>query len=410
MIQKYLKNTGIILLLLLIIGSIALGSYNLGKKAGVERSIVITDSKQIINADFSLFWNAVDLAKQKQVDAGEVKDDKLLYGAIKGAIAAFGDPYTSFFEPSDAKKFEQDLNGSFGGIGAQIGIRDDQIVVIAPLKGNPAEAAGLKPMDKILKINDAFTAGMNEEDAVKIIRGEVGTEVKLLILRNGWKDAKEFKITRAVIQVPTLDTTMKTLKSGEKVAYMQLYNFNSNVPPLFNKAAYQAMTDGAKGIILDMRNNPGGFLDVATDLAGWFLPRGSVVVKEKYRSGEEKSLFAAGNASFGDIPIVVLVNSGSASASEILAGALHDIRGAKLVGEKTFGKGSVQEIQNLEGGASMKITIAHWFTPNGTVINKVGLKPDVEVKLTDADVEKKIDPQLDKALEVMSTELATKKQ
>ncbi|MFA6407289.1 MAG: S41 family peptidase [Candidatus Paceibacterota bacterium] len=410
MIKKYLKNVSIILLALLIFGGVALGSYTVGKKVGVERSIVITDSKQIIDADFSLFWNAIDLAKQKQVDAGGIKDEKFLYGAIKGALTAFEDPYTSFFEPSDAKKFEQDLNGSFGGIGAQIGMREEQIVVIAPLKGNPAEAAGLKPMDKILKINDTFTAGMNEEDAVKIIRGDVGTEVRLLILRNGWKDTKEFKITRAIIQVPTLDTEMKTLKSGDKVVWMKLYNFNSNVPPLFHTAALQAMTEGAKGIILDMRNNPGGFLDVSTDLAGWFLPRGSVVVKEKTRSGEEKSLFASGNAAFGDIPVVVLVNSGSASASEILAGALHDIRGAKLVGEKTFGKGSVQEIQNLQGGASMKITIAHWFTPKGTKIDKVGLSPDVEVKLTDVDVEKKTDPQLDKALEVIEKELSLIKQ
>lgn len=406
--KQWAKRIGIALLLVCVLAGVAYGSYAAGEKNGTKRSVVITDSKQLINADFSLFWDAIDMVRQKYVDAEGVKDEKLLYGAIKGAIGAFDDPYTSYFEPSDAKKFEEDLQGSFGGIGAEIGMRNEQILVISPLKGNPAEAAGLKPMDKILKIGDKFTAGMTVEDAVKMIRGEAGTEVSLLIMRNGWTDAKDFTIKRAVINVPTLDTAMKTLPSGKKVVHMQLYNFNANVPELFYNASLAAAKDGAEGIVLDMRNNPGGFLDVATEIAGWFMPSGKTVVKERTRDGSEEVLRANGNAAFADMPVVVLVNAGSASASEILAGALRDNRGAKLVGEKTFGKGSVQEVERMKNGATIKVTIAHWLTPNGEKIDKVGLKPDIEVLISDEDAKEKKDPQLDKALEVIDAEFAKK--
>ncbi len=404
--KQWAKRIGIALLLVCVLAGVAYGSYATGLKDGTKRSVVITDSKQLINADFSLFWDAIDMVRGKFVDAEGVKDEKLLYGAIKGAIAAFDDPYTSYFEPSDAKKFEEDLQGSFGGIGAEIGMRNEQILIISPLKGNPAEAVGLKPMDKILKIGDKFTAGMTVEDAVKMIRGEAGTEVSLLIMRNGWTDAKDFTIKRAVINVPTLDTAMKTLPSGKKVVHMQLYNFNANVPELFYNASFAAAKNGADGVVLDMRNNPGGFLDVATEIAGWFMQGGKVVVKERTRDGSEEVLRANGNAAFADLPVVVLVNAGSASASEILAGALRDNRGAKLIGEKTFGKGSVQEVERMKNGATIKVTIAHWLTPNGEKIDKVGLKPDIEVLISDADAEKKKDPQLDKALEVIDAEFA----
>ena len=404
--KQWAKRIGIALLLVCVLAGVAYGSYTMGLKDGTKRSVVITDSKQLINADFSLFWDAIDMVRGKFVDAEGVKDEKLLYGAIKGAIAAFDDPYTSYFEPSDAKKFEEDLQGSFGGIGAEIGMRNEQILIISPLKGNPAEAVGLKPMDKILKIGDKFTAGMTVEDAVKMIRGEAGTEVSLLIMRNGWTDAKDFTIKRAVINVPTLDTAMKTLPSGKKVVHMQLYNFNANVPELFYNASFAAAKNGADGVVLDMRNNPGGFLDVATEIAGWFMQGGKVVVKERTRDGSEEVLRANGNAAFADLPVVVLVNAGSASASEILAGALRDNRGAKLIGEKTFGKGSVQEVERMKNGATIKVTIAHWLTPNGEKIDKVGLKPDIEVLISDADAEKKKDPQLDKALEVIDAEFA----
>jgi len=393
------------LIALLLIVLVGLGSYSAGYRRGAsERSINITDPKDILNGDFSVFWSAVDLLKQNYVNIKDVSDSKILYGAIAGAVAAAGDPYTTFFEPSDATKFEQDVQGSFGGIGAEIGEKDGQVVVVAPLKGSPAEKAGLRAEDQILEINGTSTEGMAVEESIKLIRGEVGVTVTLLIMRKGWDDAKEFPITREVIQVPTLDWGMK----DGGVAYFKLHNFNANAATLFFQAAIQSTMEGMRGIVFDLRDNPGGYLEVSENIAGWFVDRGSIVVRERFQSGKEELSRSTGNAAFAEVPVVVLVNGGSASASEILAGALRDNRGAKLIGEKTFGKGSVQEIENLKDGSSLKISIAEWLTPNGTKINGIGLSPDIEVKLTDGDIENKKDPQLDKALEVIRQEIAAR--
>ncbi len=353
------------------------------------------------NADFSLFWDAVNLAKEKYYNPSEVNDENILYGAIKGALGSLNDPYTVFFSPSDSQKFDEDLTGSFGGIGAEIGTQNSQLVIIAPLKDTPAEKAGLRSGDQILKINDTVTSNLTADDAVKMIRGDVGTDVKLLIMRDSWKTPKDFTITRAVINVPTLDWKML----DGNIAYVQLYNFNANAASAFYNANLQILLKNPKGMILDLRDNPGGFLDVAQNIAGWFLKRGSPVVIEKFRGDKEQSLLANGNEALSRMPVVLLVNGGSASASEILSGALRDDRGIKLVGEKTFGKGSVQEIENLPDGSSMKISIAEWLTPNGTTINKIGLTPDYQVSLTDQNIQNKQDPQLDKAVEVLKQEI-----
>ncbi len=403
--KRAVATTAIVLFLLVAMSGAAFAGY----RYGYSHSIRITDSKQLLDSDFNLFWEAVDIAKSKFVDASQVSDQKLMEGAIKGMLGAFDDPYTTYFNTSDAKKFQDDLNGSFGGIGAEIGIRDEQLVIVSPIKGNPAEAVGLRPMDRIWKINDKDTTGLSVEEAVKLIRGEPGTVVTLSIFRTGWREAKDFKITRAIIQVPTLDTEVKTLASGQKVAVMKLYNFNANVPQLFYNSSVKALQEGANGIVLDLRSNPGGFLDVATNLGGWLLKDGSVVVRERKRSGPDEVLEAHGNEALANIPMVVLINSGSASASEILAGALRDNRGIKLIGEKSFGKGSVQELTPMSDQAEIKVTIAHWYTPKGTKIDKLGLKPDIEVKMTDEDYTKKRDPQMDKALQVIDAELLAKK-
>ncbi len=383
-------------------------SFYAGVRVGQNESglsaSAATLENNLLDVDFSVFWDAVEIIKEKYFDAQNVEDKDLLYGAIEGIVKSLDDPYSDFFNPGDAKKFYEDLNGSFGGIGAEIGMKEGQVIIVAPLKNNPAEAAGLKAGDAIIKVDDTITANLSVEDAVKIIRGEPGTEVKLMIFRDGWNEAKEFKITRKVIVVPTLDWEMK--ESG--IAYFRLYNFNANAPSLFFDAALNSLVSGTKGIVLDLRNNPGGFLDVATHLSGWFVERGEVVVKERFYSSEEKNFYANGNQSLVNIPIVVLVNEGSASASEILAGALRDIRGAKLVGEKTYGKGTVQEVETLKDGSSLKISIAEWLTPNGHSINKQGLTPDIEVKTTEEDAEKKKDSQLEKAIEVLK-EVMTKR-
>jgi len=379
------------------------GSFYAGIQYAPQfKTIKITDSKQIIDADFNLFWNAINTLKQKYVNPEDINDNKLLYGAINGALGSLDDPYTVFFNPDDAKKFDEDLSGSFGGIGAEIGIRKGQLMVISPLKGNPAEEVGLKSGDKILEVDKKSTANFTIDQAVELIRGKEGTKVTLLIFRDGWKEPKEFEITRRIVEAPTLDFEMK----DNNIAYIQLYSFNAKAFALFNESAFRAMSEGAKGIVLDLRNDPGGYLDIAVQIAGWFFEPGQTVVKENIQGKDFETLKASGNGYFSKMPVVALVNGGSASASEIMAGALRDNNGVKLVGEKTFGKGSVQELQNLPGGSTMKVTIAEWLTPNGSHINKKGLDPDYEVKMPDDGViNGKNDVQLEKALEIIKGEI-----
>ncbi len=356
--------------------------------------------------DFNNFWKTWNIIKSKYVDIEEVDNQDLVYGAISGLVKALKDPNSTFMPPSDAKRFGEDISGEFSGIGAEIGIRNEQLVIIAPLKDTPADSAGLRSGDKILKIDDKITSNLNINEAVKIIRGERGTAVVLTIMRNGWDKPKEISIIRDTIQIPTLDLEMLSQnEDGEKdIAYIHLYNFYENAPFLFYQTAVDiSINKNIKGIIFDLRNNPGGYLNGAVNIASWFFEPGATVVSEKFRSdGEDKQVFKAnGNGFFKNIPIVVLINQGSASASEILAGALRDNRGVKLIGKHSFGKGTVQEIRNLNDGSIIKITVAHWLLPGGQIIEKNGLIPDYEVDLTDDDIEADRDPQLDKAMEVL---------
>lgn len=377
------------------------GGFYAGLRYGINTSLPQAEAVTPLQADFSLFWDVVETLKKNHIDGGKIDDMKILDGAIKGAVETLGDPYTTYFSAEDAKKFNEDLTGVFGGIGAEIGIRDNQLLIISPLKGNPAEKVGLKANDKIMEINGTSTMAMNIDEAIKLIRGEPGTTVTLLIMREEWKESKEIKIERAVVNVPTLDWEMKP----GNIAYFKLYNFNANLTSAWNTAATQALLQRPNGIIIDLRNNPGGFLDISTQITGWFVKRGDVIVRERFRGGEEEYLVSSGNEAMLRIPVVVLVNEGSASASEIVAGALRDLRGAKIVGVKTFGKGSVQEVESLRHGSTIKVSIAEWLTPSGKSINKVGITPDVEVKMTEADYEKKLDPQFNKAVEILLGEI-----
>lgn len=399
--KHFLKKSAIIVIAIVIV-------FYAGFRLGFSQrpSYIVSDDSNPLDVDFSLFWDAIDLAKNKFVNADNIKDKDFLYGAIRGALSSLDDPYSGFFEPVDAQKLDEDLTGSFGGIGAEIGVKNNQLIVIAPLKNNPAEKVGLKAGDKILAINGTSTADITVEKAVKMIRGKTGTQVVLSIFRDGFEEAKDFKIIRQIIVVPTLDWEMKT----SDIAYVQLYSFNANAESLFYQAALSALVKGARGMVLDLRNDPGGFLDTAVDIAGWFLKKGEIVVVEKFRSGEKKYLRANGNSALNNMPVVILVNGGSASASEILAGALKDNRGIKLVGEKTFGKGSVQELENLKDGSTLKISIAEWLTPKGTAINKKGIIPDYEIKPAEKKDDKnknefKSDPQLDKAMDILKEEI-----
>lgn len=382
-------------LIFVLVAAVGYGAYDYGLRVGSEtRSVKITDSRELIDADFGLFWEAVDLVKQKYVGIEEVSDKTLLYGAIQGVLGSLGDPYSSFFDPAEAKKFEEDLSGSFGGIGAEIGLRNNALTVISPLKGNPAEAAGIKAGDRILEINSTSTAEMSVDEAVTIIRGKPGTEITLKIFREGWKDTKDFTFKRAIISLPTLDWEVK----DGNIGYIKIHNFNPKAVNLLREAADDLLNRGIKGLVVDVRNNPGGYLDSAVQIAGYFMEPGQPVVKELERGKDPQVLYSFGRPTFLSVPVVALVNEGSASASEILAGALRDNRDVKLVGQKTFGKGSVQEVEELKDGSTLKVTIAEWVTPKDVKIHKKGLAPDYEIKMPE-DGDK--DPQLDKALELL---------
>lgn len=347
--------------------------------------------------DFSLFWQAWKTIEEKFI--GQIDHQEMVYGAIKGMVESLGDPYTVFFDPEEAKIFEEDVTGSFEGIGVEIGIRDDQLTIIAPLEGTPGQKAGLKSGDKIMEIDGNSTADLTTDQAVKLIRGSKGTEVALIIYREEWQETKEIRIIRDTIKIPSLKWELK----DNDIAYLRIYQFSLKTDDDFRETAWQILNSPAEKIILDLRDNPGGYLEVAVDIAGWFLERGQVVVIEDFgedEQEEDKVHKSTGPEKFLDYPIVILINQGSASGSEILAGALRDNRGIKLIGEKSFGKGTVQELTEL-GEASLKITIAKWLTPNGEVITDKGLEPDIKVELTEEDYQQEKDPQLDKAIEIL---------
>lgn len=384
---------------------ITAGIFYLGVMVGTTQYPAIKRVESILNqetlkpeeVDFALFWDVWNRLEDEFVDRDKIDREKLVYGAISGMVKAVGDPYTTFFPPVESRRFQEDVNGSFSGIGAEIGIRKEILTIITPLKGSPAERAGLLAADKVLKINATSTAELSLEEAVGFIRGPQGTEVTLTISRNGADTIKEIKITRDTIVVPVIETK----KIGNDIFYIHLLNFNETSSLEFRKALQEMLLSGRRKLVLDLRNNPGGYLHRAVDIASWFLPAGEVVALERHSDGSEFAYRSSGHKFLETTPVVVLVNEGSASASEILAGALRDIRGIMIVGKKTFGKGSVQEYSALPDDTSIKITVAKWLTPKGTSINDTGIEPDVAVERTPEDVENNRDPQLDKAVEML---------
>ena len=344
--------------------------------------------------DFSLFWEAYYKLQEKFVDKSRIDPRQIIYGAISGMVKSLGDPYTIFLTPEETKRFIEDVKGTFEGIGIEIGIKKGQLQVIAPLEGTPAFRAGLKAGDKILKINDAPTVDLTLEQAVSMIRGPKGTKVKLTIYREGWEKEKEIEIVRDVIQIPSLRWEEK-----DGIIYIKIYHFTEKASLDFAKAAIEILRLPPRKMILDLRDNPGGYLEVAKDIAGWFLEKGKVVVIEDFGNGERKEYKSEGPSYFSDYKIVVLINEGTASGAEILAGALRDNLGILLIGEKSFGKGSVQELERLREG-SLKITIAKWLTPQGKLISDVGLDPDEVVKIPE---DEERDLQLERAIEILKS-------
>ena len=339
-------------------------------------------------------------------------DQDKVWGAIGGLTASFGDPYTVFFPPEESKSFETEISGNFEGVGMEIGIKDDMVTVVAPLKGNPAQRAGVLAGDKIISIDGQSTIKMSVDKAVKLIRGKLGTKVKLIIAREGKKEPLEFVITREVINTPTVDTEIKggqiadskTGKMQNGVFVIKLYNFYSSSTDLFRKALREFIESGSDKLILDLRGNPGGYLEAAVDMASWFLPLGKVVVSEDFGKNAPSQIYRSKgyNIFNSNLKMVILVNGGSASASEILAGALKEHNIAKLAGEKTFGKGSVQEVVKITQETSLKVTVARWLTPLGHSISENGLTPDIEVKMTPEEFAKGKDPQMEKAIKYLN--------
>lgn len=324
---------------------------------------------------------------------GKIDPGKVLDGAREGLVASTGDPYTVYLTAAEAKALNDDLNGKLSGIGAEIGIKNNVLTVIAPVAGTPAAQAGLQPGDVIAQINGQDTAGMDVDTAVSKIRGQAGTKVTLKLVRAKGQPF-DATITRANLTIPSVTWSMK----GNGIGYIDISTFGSDTSSLIDKAAADLVGQGAKKIILDLRNNGGGYLNAAQAVSSEFLPAGQLIVSEKTGGKTVDQLASTGGGRLVGLPTVVLVNGGSASASEITAGALHDDRVAKLIGEQTFGKGSVQEIKDLPGGAELKVTVAHWFTPAGINIDKKGIAPDQVVKLTADDYNAGRDPQLDAAL------------
>ena len=362
------------------------------------KELISRDVGQPEAVDFSLFWDAWNLVHERYVGRSELDTQKMVFGAIEGMIDSIGDPFTVFLKAEESKRLQEDISGEFAGVGIEIGIREGILTVISPLDDTPAAKAGIIAGDKILSIDSESTAKISIDEAVSKIRGRRGTKVILTISRDkdGENETKDFELVRDKIKVPTVKWT----KIDSDIGHIRLFSFNQIAKNEFDKALNELKKQGAdKKIILDLRNNPGGLLDLAIDISSYFLEPGRVVVIEDFGNGLREELKSKPNGFLKNTKVVILINKGSASASEIVAGALHDNKDVKLIGEKTFGKGSVQQVEDLRFKTALKVTVAKWLTPKGRSISDEGIEPDIKVERTEDDVKEGRDPQLDKAIE-----------
>lgn len=404
---------------LVIGGGIVAGAFFGGAAYGYQNRSDIDLVSELANkeldkpseVDFNSFWKVWRLINERYVPVGAtttsltVGADEKVWGAIEGLVDSLGDPYTVFMPPQENKMFEEEVSGKFGGVGMEVGVRDQSLTIVTPLPNTPAAEAGLKTGDRIMAIDGTNTAKMSVNEAVALIRGEIGSKVALTIMRQAEGDDREtfdVTLTRARIEVPTLDHRLL----ADNIYLIKLYNFSGTSDRQFRTALQSFVKAKTDKLILDLRGNPGGYLESAVSISSWFLPKGEVIVREERRDGEEEKLYkSSGGNLFNDkLKMAILVDGGSASASEIVAGALREHGIATLIGEQTFGKGSVQELIPITNETSLKVTVARWLTPQGLSISDGGLKPDIEVKTATSS-----DPSVDVQLEAAAKFLKTKK-
>ena len=404
--QKKNNLLGIALSLILAIGAFFSG-FQLNQVIAEDQSAnffsFFTSKETVANSqediDLEQFWAVWKLLDEKFTSASSTKNlsnEDRINGAIKGMVSAYEDPYTVFLPPEQNADFSEDISGNFSGIGMEVGIKDKVITVISPLPDTPAEKAGLLTGDLVVKINGESTEGLSIDDAVNRIRGEKGTTVTLSIFREGNLEIKDYTITRDTINIPTVKTEMK-----DGIFITRLYSFNGIAEAKMHEAMREFVNSRAETLVLDLRGNPGGYLQGAVSIASLYLPTGKVVVRESFGEGKEEKIYRSQGKivkNFNPKNFVVLVDNGSASASEILAGALKEHGVATVIGTNTFGKGSVQELVDLPSGAALKVTVARWLTPNGISISEKGLEPDILISRTPKQRLEGIDPQQDSAI------------
>lgn len=372
-------------------------------RLGADIDSLFAASQGEATVDLSRFWQVWDILNKRFVSASStdpLTEQERVDGAIAGLVEAYGDPYTVYLSPEDSALFAEDIAGNFEGVGMEVGSREGVLTVIAPLPDTPAERAGIRSGDKIIRIDGKSTEHMSVDVAVKHIRGEKGTPVVFTVLQKGNEELREITVIRDTINIPTVKTEKR-----DGVFIIRLFNFSAIAEGKFEIALREYVHSGTRKLLLDLRGNPGGYLQSAVNISSYFLPTGKVIVREHFGEGQEERLHRSSGRLLGrraPTRMAVLIDEGSASASEIVAGALKEHGVATLIGAQTFGKGSVQELIDLDGGSSLKVTIARWLTPEGNSISEGGLAPDIEIVITPEQQEKEEDPQLEAAIEYLN--------
>jgi len=394
----------ILIILAFVIGLFLGGIWNIQKavlnedgSVNISKVLDIYSQTRSEEVEFDQFWDIWDMIKEKYVEQ-PVADVDLFYGALQGLVQGLDDPNSIYFPPQQATEFAEGLSGEFEGIGAEIGIKDKQLIIVAPLPGAPAEQAGLQPGDKIYAIDGEDAFGIALDEAVSKIRGPKGTEVKLTISHDGLEKIEEVSIVRETINIPTIAGEMQ---EGD-IAYLRISYFNEDTWSEFDKTIRELLAESPQGFILDLRSNPGGFLETSVSVASEWVDTG-LIVTEKFSDGTENSYKTRGKHRLSHLPTVVLIDEGTASGSEIVAGALQDYDLATIVGAQSYGKGSVQDFELLNDGSALKLTVAYWYTPAGRQIQDEGIAPDVIVEemFVETENEEYLDKGLAKALELL---------